>query len=796
MFPKLIKAAAGPHDLGSGDNHQETLPELTVQWGSDSDTGYDSGGDSTTGYSDSGTDYGSNFQVTHNVSSEDEDAFDVVSTYVFENSNAEAVLIHHRDISRIRKGVTGTEMSEILSECQPSITVGSDGVGMIAHQNQHQLTDIEKRPVVDPAASSYLFAPNPTAVNMAQGRQNPTRQPSRPSSELSLGSSQSRPISPGASLQLGGNASFHPGLLKAARNTKLKPKRIFSNNVPPGLHYLPPDPNSEGFLNLFRSFLLSKDERTAILALSEEDAKVFIGIIASVLRELQLDKGLKTIAFSVLKKLCGRTGHLPSSYLLPDKFDLSGEPYNSGGFSNVWKVSKSGGITVAVKSLRISESDDKIRIRKRFCKEVVMWKNLSHPNVLTLIGVPVTLEEGRFSVASEWMVNGNIMDYVSAHAGNHLKLLADAVEGLNYLHLTTIVHGDLKGANILITNTNPVSACLADFGFMTIVDDTSLGMVSSRTEVDGETTPFMAPERLVPSKLGLDSRGSPTKEADIYAMAMVIYQVLTGTFPFGKKTGPEVVFQVMEGVKPPKPSNALELGLSKELWELLEECWQTKRQLRPQVKDVLSRVKSAASACGTLSPVAKQRQKDPNLDFTKFDQLFLEMTDGDQERVAGDSTARLSNHGSDVSLPDSLFSKLAGTSEATSLGMFNAVAKGGHSKEGSTEDLPAFLFETAPDHGCELETTYRIGHSKGENTEALSSFLFEPASDKCSRDNRTPQLSRPASVLSLYSSFSRPAEPDSASHSDGNSGTKPRESRFSFRRQFARMMDHIVDTKK
>jgi hypothetical protein len=65
---------------------------------------------------------------------------------------------------------------------------------------------------------------------------------------------------------------------------------------------------------------------------------------------------------------------------------------------------------------------------------------------------------------------------------------------------------------------------------MTVVYDPSLEMESSRTELDGGTTSFMAPERLVPSQFGLDDRGSPTKEADIYAMAMVIYQVLTMRF--------------------------------------------------------------------------------------------------------------------------------------------------------------------------------------------------------------------------------------------------------------------------
>jgi len=102
---------------------------------------------------------------------------------------------------------------------------------------------------------------------------------------------------------------------------------------------------------------------------------------------------------------------------------------------------------------------------QRFCKEVAMWKNLSHPNILHLIGVPDTLEDGKFSMVSEWMANGNIMEYVRGNSGNHLKLvghnpisfhllsifqLADAVEGLEYLHNVNIAHGDLYGVSLSI----------------------------------------------------------------------------------------------------------------------------------------------------------------------------------------------------------------------------------------------------------------------------------------------------------------------------------------------------------
>ena len=49
---------------------------------------------------------------------------------------------------------------------------------------------------------------------------------------------------------------------------------------------------------------------------------------------------------------------------------------------------------------------------QKFCKEVVTWKALHHPNVLPLLGV--TMTETRFVMVSEWMINGNINEFVKA----------------------------------------------------------------------------------------------------------------------------------------------------------------------------------------------------------------------------------------------------------------------------------------------------------------------------------------------------------------------------------------------
>jgi len=80
-------------------------------------------------------------------------------------------------------------------------------------------------------------------------------------------------------------------------------------------------------------------------------------------RAAQLDAQLRQVSMGVLRKLCGRIGHLPDSYLLSDKFDSSGMPRASGGFADV-RMGVFKGKDVAVKSLRVSEVDDKAKIRK------------------------------------------------------------------------------------------------------------------------------------------------------------------------------------------------------------------------------------------------------------------------------------------------------------------------------------------------------------------------------------------------------------------------------------------------
>ena len=114
----------------------------------------------------------------------------------------------------------------------------------------------------------------------------------------------------------------------------------------------------------------------------------------------------------------------------------------SGGFADI-RPGTYKGYRVAVKTLRVANKDDFLKIGKvsvsdilsaswnaaltillqQFCKEVILWKTLSHPNVLRLVGVRGDMSKGQFITVSTWMAHGNIMEYIRKNHVNRLELV-------------------------------------------------------------------------------------------------------------------------------------------------------------------------------------------------------------------------------------------------------------------------------------------------------------------------------------------------------------------------------------
>lgn len=173
------------------------------------------------------------------------------------------------------------------------------------------------------------------------------------------------------------------------------------------------------------------------------------------------------------------------------------------------------------------------------------------------------------------------------------------VKRVRYLHSCGIAHGDIKAVsplalardsivafsrsqpNIIISDSTPPLVMLADFGITRVM--TFSVKMSSKEQ---GTTSFMAPELLLPSKFGR-REGVSSKEADVYALGMAVYQVLTGKRPFFTWRIAEVVHAVISGGRPPKPENAEEIGMTDIVWDLLTECWREDRTTRPTAVEVL-----------------------------------------------------------------------------------------------------------------------------------------------------------------------------------------------------------------
>jgi len=85
-----------------------------------------------------------------------------------------------------------------------------------------------------------------------------------------------------------------------------------------------------------------------------------------------------------------------------------------------------------------------------------------------------------------------------------------------------------------MSNDMPPRACLADFGFMDMVNDTKQPM-SCSAQLEGGTMAFMSPELLVPSRFGID-HSLPTPEADVYAFGLVIFQVCEEDYGYRRLT--------------------------------------------------------------------------------------------------------------------------------------------------------------------------------------------------------------------------------------------------------------------
>ncbi|KAF8516479.1 kinase-like domain-containing protein, partial [Gautieria morchelliformis] len=214
--------------------------------------------------------------------------------------------------------------------------------------------------------------------------------------------------------------------------------------------------------------------------------------------------------------------------------------------------------------------------------EVRVWHQLSHKNIVQMYGTCDGF--GPFpSIVSQWYENGNINTYLrKLGAAGTVERLHTFIFPVSDYSTTEahIVHGDLKGANILVNDHG--EAALADFGLSSVF---AAGESTTSTFTGGSVR-WMAPELFLSDSP--DDITSKTCASDTYSYGSVILEVITGERPYKDISNDLHVFnQVVQGYKPKRPSMAT---LNSGVWDLMERCWSTEPSDRPKMSLVLYRM--------------------------------------------------------------------------------------------------------------------------------------------------------------------------------------------------------------
>ena len=160
------------------------------------------------------------------------------------------------------------------------------------------------------------------------------------------------------------------------------------------------------------------------------------------------------------------------------------------------------------------------------------------------------------------------------------------------------------------------NACLADFGLLIFVSDpTNLTVSSSHTSAG--TTRWMSPELLDPDRFG-PTDGRPTKESDCYALGMVIYEVLSGKFPFASYREYVVMRKVIEGERPGRPEGVEGEWFTDYLWHTLQLCWAQEPKERPTIGEVLDCLGPVPKGWKPPLPSTDRRVHDPPQAATSY----------------------------------------------------------------------------------------------------------------------------------------------------------------------------------
>jgi serine/threonine protein kinase len=275
------------------------------------------------------------------------------------------------------------------------------------------------------------------------------------------------------------------------------------------------------------------------------------------------------------------------------------EPLGQGGMATVYKgYQQSLNRYVAIKVLRGDLARDE-KFVARFRREALAVARLSHPSILHVYDAGAA--DGIYYIVMDYAPGGTLKDLLRRGPlaiERALSIAEQIAEALDYAHRQGVIHRDVKPSNILLTVDGRPQ--LTDFGIAkALYEHEQL----TRTGTSIGTPEYMAPEQI--DGQSVDGR------ADIYALGIVLYEMLSGRTPFHAETPMALVYKQLND--PPPPLRSVGINVPGWLEGVLNKALAKNPAARFQRASDLARALHSEAPTGTQPwPAPPQERHSPS----------------------------------------------------------------------------------------------------------------------------------------------------------------------------------------
>jgi len=241
-----------------------------------------------------------------------------------------------------------------------------------------------------------------------------------------------------------------------------------------------------------------------------------------------------------------------------------GNLLGEGSFATVY-YGKWEKTEVAIKEIKASPEKC-----SEFIKEVTTMKTIKHPNIVSMLGVIYNTKH--LCILTEFMAKGSLSSIIRNEdiliEDAHIQQMAiDTCKGMAYLHEKSLIHRDLKCANLLVDEDWSVK--VGDFGLSRPIPEKEYTMTSCGTPA------WAAPEVMQHRKY--------STKADVFSFAICLWEMTTRQKPYSDLEPYQIVIEVAVHNRRPELTEEVTSYFS----DAIEACWKTDPESRPSFIDLV-----------------------------------------------------------------------------------------------------------------------------------------------------------------------------------------------------------------